>query len=51
MTTIAISWYSAVVCALTTRRASDAFKHLRHWIDRLAGLALMGLGARLTLER
>jgi len=51
MTTIAITWYGALACALTTDRVSSFFARLRHWIDRLAGIALMGFGARLTLER
>lgn len=51
MTTIALAWYGTVACVLTTRRAATVFTRLRHWIDRLAGLAFIGFGARLTLER
>lgn len=51
MTTIALAWYGTVTCVLTTRRAAMAFTKLRRWIDRLAGLAFIGFGARLTLER
>ncbi len=51
MTTIALTWYGTLACALTTRPAATAFTRLRHWIDRLAGLAFMGFGATLALER
>lgn len=51
MATIAAAWYGAIVCILTTPRAATAFTGFRHWIDRLAGLAFIGFGARLTLER
>lgn len=51
MVTLDLAWYGFVACALTTRRAAAAFLRLRHWIDRLAGLAFVAFGAHLALER
>lgn len=51
MTVVSLAWYSLVACALTVRRAALAFRRVRHWIDRIAGLAFLGFGTRLALER
>ena len=51
MTAVAIIWYGFVACVLTIRPAAAAFARLRRWIDRVAGLAFLGFGTRLALER
>jgi threonine/homoserine/homoserine lactone efflux protein len=51
MTMIAIVWYSLVVCVLTLPPAAASFAGARRWIDRIAGLAFIGLGTKLALER
>lgn len=51
MTAIALVWYALVACVLTLRPAALLFARVRHWIDRLAGLAFIGLGTRLALQR
>jgi threonine/homoserine/homoserine lactone efflux protein len=51
MATIAMAWYSVVACVLTLRPAAAMFSKLRRWIDGIAGLAFLGLGTRLALER
>jgi threonine/homoserine/homoserine lactone efflux protein len=50
MAGIAIVWYALVACVLTLRPAAALFARLHQWIDRLAGLAFIGLGTRLALE-
>ncbi|HLY90368.1 MAG TPA: LysE family transporter [Acetobacteraceae bacterium] len=51
MTAVAAIWYGFVACVLTMRPAAAAFARLRRWIDRVAGLAFLGFGTRLALER
>lgn len=51
MAGIAIAWYALVACVLTLRPMAVLFARARRWIDRLAGLAFIGLGARLALQR
>jgi len=51
MTAVATIWYGFVACVLTIRPAAAAFARLRRWIDRVAGLAFLGFGTRLALER
>lgn len=51
MAGIAITWYALVGCVLTLRPAALLFDRIRRWIDRAAGLAFIGLGARLALQR
>lgn len=51
MTLVAMVWYGFVACVLTTRPAAAAFARLRHWIDRIAGVAFLGFGTKLALER
>jgi threonine/homoserine/homoserine lactone efflux protein len=51
MAGVAISWYGLVACVLTTRPAAAAFMGMRRWIDRIAGLAFLGFGTTLALER
>jgi threonine/homoserine/homoserine lactone efflux protein len=50
MAMIAVVWYGLVACVLTVRPAAAAFARIRRWIDRIAGLALIGLGAKLAVE-
>jgi threonine/homoserine/homoserine lactone efflux protein len=51
MTAIAVTWYGFVACVLTIRPAAAVFARLRRWIDRIAGLAFLGFGTKLALER
>ena len=51
MTAVAATWSMFFACVLTIRPAAAAFMSIRHWIDRIAGLAFLGFGARLALER
>jgi threonine efflux protein len=51
MTAVAIVWYGFVACVLTIRPAAAAFAHIRRWIDRVTGLAFLGFGTKLALER
>lgn len=51
MTAVAICWYGFVACVLTIAPAAAAFSRFRRWIDRAAGLAFLGFGSRLALER
>jgi threonine/homoserine/homoserine lactone efflux protein len=51
MTAVAITWYGFVACVLTIRPAAAMFARLRRWIDRVAGLAFLGFGTKLALER
>jgi threonine/homoserine/homoserine lactone efflux protein len=51
MTGIAVVWYGFVACVLTVPPVATAFGRMRHWIDRIAGLAFLGFGTRLALER
>jgi threonine/homoserine/homoserine lactone efflux protein len=51
MTVIATLWYGFVACVLTMRPAAAVFGRMQRWIDRVAGLAFLGFGTRLALER
>jgi len=51
MFVIAAAWLGLVARFLTIRRFADGFARLRHWIDRVAGLAFMGFGTKLVLDR
>jgi threonine efflux protein len=51
MATIALVWYGFVACVLTLRPAAAIFARSRRWIDRIAGVAFIGLGTKLALER
>jgi len=51
MVGIAAAWYAFVVFALTTAMVRSAFHRVRRWIDRIAGIAIMGFGAKLALDR
>ncbi|OYV41091.1 MAG: lysine transporter LysE [Acidocella sp. 20-61-6] len=51
MFTIAVAWLSFVACFLTIRRFADCFTRLRHWIDRVSGVAFMAFGSTLVLDR
>lgn len=48
---LAVVWYALVARVLTIRRVASAFARMRRWIDRMAGLAFMGFGTRLMLDR
>ncbi|WP_284946141.1 LysE family translocator [Acidisoma cladoniae] len=51
MFAIAVGWLGLVARFLTIRRFADAFMRGRRWIDRVAGLAFMGFGTKLVLDR
>ena len=51
MVGIAAAWYALAVFALTTAMVRSAFHRIRRWIDRIAGIAIMGFGAKLALDR
>jgi threonine/homoserine/homoserine lactone efflux protein len=51
MFVIAAGWLGLVVRFLTIRRFAAAFARVRHWIDRVAGVAFMGFGTKLVLDR
>ena len=51
MVAIAAGWFALVARFLTMRRIADAFARSRLWIDRVAGLAFMGFGGKLVLDR
>ena len=51
MTTVAMVWYGFVACVLTARSAAAMFTRVRHWIDRVAGVACICLGVRLATDR
>ncbi|MEW6641386.1 MAG: LysE family transporter [Pseudomonadota bacterium] len=44
-------WFSFVAVFLTTRGMRAAFERMGHWIDRVTGLVLIGLGVRIALQR
>ncbi|MCI1437112.1 MAG: LysE family translocator [Acetobacter indonesiensis] len=48
---MAIGWYALVATLLSLRRFSAMFLRCRQWIDRVAGVAFMGLGIRFATER
>jgi len=51
MFAIGLGWFALVARFLTIRRFADAFTRGRRWIDRAAGLAFMGFGTTLVLDR
>jgi threonine/homoserine/homoserine lactone efflux protein len=51
MAAVSALWYGPLVLALTTRPVGAAFVRVRRWVDRIAGAAFVGFGARLALER
>jgi len=51
MVGIAAAWYALAVFALTTAMVRSAFHRVLRWIDRIAGIAIMGFGAKLALDR
>jgi threonine/homoserine/homoserine lactone efflux protein len=51
MTIIPLVWYGLVACVLTLRPAAAAFARARSWIDRVAGVAFIGLGTKLAFDR
>jgi threonine/homoserine/homoserine lactone efflux protein len=48
---IALVWYGFVASALTLRPAAAMFARCHHWIDRIAGVAFIGLGTKLAFDR
>ncbi len=51
MFALSVVWYVLVARVLTIQRVADAFTRARRWIDRAAGLAFIGFGATLMLDR
>jgi RhtB (resistance to homoserine/threonine) family protein len=51
MFVIAFGWMALVARFLTVRRVAEVFSRMRRWIDRAAGLAFMGFGTKLVLDR
>jgi threonine efflux protein len=51
MGAISLGWFGLVVRLLTAPPAAAAYARLRRWIDRVAGAAFIGFGAKLALER
>ncbi len=51
MFALTVGWYALVARFLTIERVAAMFGRMRRWIDRVAGVAFMGFGARLMLER
>ena len=51
MVGIAAAWYALVVFAVTTAMVRSAFHRIRRWIDRIAGIPIMGCGTKLVLDR
>ena len=51
MIAIAAAWYALVVFGLTTAVVRSAFHRIHRWVDRIAGIAIMGFGAKLALDR
>jgi threonine efflux protein len=48
---ISLGWFGLVVRLLSTPPVAAAYSRLRRWIDRVAGAAFVGFGAKLALER
>ena len=51
MFALTLGWYALVARCLTIRPVAEAFTRVRRWIDRVAGIAFMGFGTRLMLDR
>lgn len=51
MATISFSWYALVACLFSSRRVSNLYGAIRHWIDRLAGAFFVGFGLDLVVEQ
>jgi threonine/homoserine/homoserine lactone efflux protein len=51
MFALTLGWYALVARCLTIRPVAEAFAKMRRWIDRVAGIAFMGFGTRLMLDR
>ncbi len=51
MFVLALVWYVVMARLLTIGRVAGAFARARRWIDRAAGVAFMGFGTRLVLDR
>ncbi len=51
MLAISVLWYTALACTIAARPVAAAYARARRWLDRLAGVILIGFGARLILER
>jgi threonine/homoserine/homoserine lactone efflux protein len=51
MFALTLGWYALVARCLTIRPVAEAFARVRRWIDRVAGIAFMGFGTRLMLDR
>ena len=51
MFAVAVAGFALVTLLLSLKRVSAVFLRCRHWVDRCAGLAFMGLGIRFVTER
>lgn len=49
--TIEILWFSIVTIFLTTPKIRQRFLHISHWIERISGGLLIGLGVKLALSK
>lgn len=49
MATISFSWYALVACLFSSRRVSNLYGAISHWIDRLAGAFFVGFGLDLAV--
>lgn len=44
-------WFSFVAIFFTTRSMRAGYERIGHWIDRVTGLVLIGLGVRIALQK
>lgn len=44
-------WFSMVACFLTHQKIERLFTKARHWLERLIGICLIGLGAKLAISQ
>jgi RhtB (resistance to homoserine/threonine) family protein len=50
-TIIEACWFSVVTCVLTTPKIKNHFLSVSHWIERVCGALLVGLGLKLALSK
>lgn len=48
---ISLLWFSTVALVVTHRSVHARFAAVRHWVERAAGVAFIGLGLRLAFAR
>ena len=51
MMVIQMSWFSVVVLLLSSPPVYRRFKSVSHWVDRVMGAAMIGLGLKVILTR